>query len=95
MSETKEMRIDSPIWHIDEIAHYLGCSKQAAMRHAKSQGFPTPIGNESRNRKWFREEVIEYFKSSRQTRATVATLIQPQGIAHSQIQYKPRRTKSA
>ena len=51
------------IWNLEDIGDYLGISESAARRLVAHSKFPLSIVNQSRNRRWFKDEVIEFLKS--------------------------------
>lgn len=83
--------LDFQVWTIEDIAIHLKCSVSAARIHARKLDFPKPIGGERRNRKWYRDQVIDYFRNiSTQHDAQVHQLHRAQFSAN-QVKLTPRR----
>lgn len=51
---------DRDIWDIDDIAAFFHVSRKSAERMAARPGFPTPVGNRLRYRRWQAEQVRAY-----------------------------------
>lgn len=55
------------VWTIHDIALYLRSSELSASRRVNQEGFPRPLGNLQRNRRWLAKDVKEFFEKLSKT----------------------------
>ena len=55
------------VWTIQDIALYLRSSELSASRRVNQPGFPRPLGNLQRNRRWLAKDVKEFFEKLSKT----------------------------
>jgi len=55
------------VWTIQDIALYLRSSELSASRWVNRKGFPRPLGNLQRNRRWLAKDVKEFFEKLSKT----------------------------
>ena len=55
------------VWTIQDIALYLRSSELSASRRVNQKGFPRPLGNLQRNRRWLAKDVKEFFEKLSKT----------------------------
>jgi hypothetical protein len=60
------------VWGLEDIASFLNISLAAARRLVNEPRFPGPIANQSRNRRWFADEVKVFLRA--RSRGEVAPL---------------------
>jgi len=82
------------LWGIPEIAAFLRKGQSSARKCAADEGFPTPVMGAQRNRRWFSDEVIDYFRANR-TRKEIPLALSAVTYTPSQIQIRPKKAKAA
>jgi hypothetical protein len=82
------------VWGIPEIATFLKKGHSTARKYAADEHFPAPIAGEQRNRRWFSDEVIDYFRANR-TRKEIPIALSAVPYAPSQIHIRPKKAKAA
>lgn len=53
--------LSDQVWSILHIAMHLGVKESSVLRIVNQPGFPNPIVNTRRNRRWLANDVIVYF----------------------------------
>jgi predicted DNA-binding transcriptional regulator AlpA len=53
----------SEIWTIEDVATYARMSKGGTYGLVNRPGFPSPLGNSHRNRRWLARDVKAYFEN--------------------------------
>lgn len=53
--------LDDSVWTILHIALYLGQKPDSLLSVVNSYGFPSPLTNQKRNRRWLAEDVKSFF----------------------------------
>jgi hypothetical protein len=82
------------LWGIPEIAKYLNKGLSSARKYAADPNFPTPVMDALRDRRWFPDEVIAYFRTERRRDIKRPSGISKQLIPH-RITTKPKKAKAA
>ena len=82
------------LWGIDEIAEFLNKGHSTARKYAADPSFPLPIMGAQRDRRWFPDEVIAHFRTSRQPIPEPQLQIPTQLIPH-RITTKAKKVKAA
>jgi predicted DNA-binding transcriptional regulator AlpA len=82
------------IWGIPQIATFLKKGHSTARKYAADEHFPAPIAGEQRNRRWFSDEVIAYFRTNRTCKERPVAL-SPVPYTPSQIQIRLKKEKAA
>jgi len=85
---------NSVLWGIPEIAKFLNKGTSTARKYAADENFPAPIMGAQRDRRWFPDEVIAYFRSSRQTKQEPQFQIPTQLVPH-RIATKSKKVRAA
>jgi hypothetical protein len=57
---------DDPVWTILHIALYLDVHPDSVLSVVNSYGFPTPLVNQRRNRRWLAADVKRFFEKRSQ-----------------------------
>lgn len=85
---------NSTLWGIPEIAAFLKKGHSTARKYAADQCFPAPIMGAQRDRRWFPDEVIAYFRTSRQPTPGPQLQIPTQLVPH-RITTKSKKVRAA
>ena len=81
------LSLSDPVWSLLHIAMHLGVKESVALRVVNQQGFPSPIVNTKRNRRWLAQDVRTYFEiksqgaMSQETSLRVNPAYQPKVIS--------------
>ena len=51
------------VWMIEDVASHLRMPKKSLYQVVNRAGFPAPIGNMNRGRRWLAHDVKEYFRN--------------------------------
>jgi predicted DNA-binding transcriptional regulator AlpA len=56
-----EVDLNSEVWAIVHVAHFLGLEEKSAFSIVNDPDFPNPIANKQRNRRWLASDVRSHF----------------------------------
>ena len=85
---------NSTLWGIAEIAAFLNKGHSTARKYAADPNFPLPVMGAQRDRRWFPDEVVAYFRSSRQPNPEPQLQIPTQLVPH-RIATKSKKVRAA
>lgn len=87
--------LKDPVWSVLHIAMHLGVKESVVLRAVNKPGFPKPIVNERRNRRWLASDVVDYFarKSKGELVEVTAPKINP-AYEPKVISYKNMQSRS-
>ena len=85
---------NSSLWGINEIATFLNKGLSTARKYAADPEFPLPVLGAQRDRRWFPDEVITYFRTSRKP-VTQPLVANPTQLIPHRITTKPKKEKAA
>ena len=71
------------VWALEDIAEHLRMTKPSLYQLVNRHGFPTPIGNSYRNRRWLAKDVRSYFEGISKN------LYRTKVTAHVEPSYQP------
>ena len=60
------MRLEDSVWTMLHIALYLGVKPNAALSVVHEYGFPKPLINKKRDRRWLAEDIKRFFAKKSQ-----------------------------
>ena len=80
--------LDDEIWTIDHLACIFGVRSSAACAAAQQQGFPKPIFEKQRYRKWFADDIRAFLKNT-----NVQVIHEPKIRSSASTQIKPRQVR--
>jgi hypothetical protein len=55
------VRLEDAVWTVLHIAMFLGIKPTAVLPIVNSNGFPVPLTNKKRDRRWLAEDVKNFF----------------------------------
>lgn len=64
------------IWKLIDIAAHMRTTELSASRMVTQPGFPRPLGNQFRNRRWLASDVREFFEKLSKTPITSRPVMQ-------------------
>ena len=64
------------IWMLRDIALYMRSTELSASRIVNQPGFPRPLGNQHRNRRWLSQDVKQFFENLSKTPITTRAAVQ-------------------
>jgi hypothetical protein len=86
--------VNAALWGISEIAEFLNKGQSTARKYAADPSFPLPIMGAQRDRRWFPDEVVAYFRTSRESTFDPQLQIPTQLVPH-RITTKAKKAKVA
>ena len=69
--------LSDQVWSILHIAMHLGVKESSVLRIVNEPGFPNPIVNTRRNRRWLANDVIDYFTKKSSGELSQSAYAQP------------------
>jgi|LauGreDrversion4_2_1035121.scaffolds.fasta_scaffold42098_2 hypothetical protein len=86
------VHLDDAVWTVLHIAMFLGIKPTAVLSVVNSNGFPVPLTNQKRDRRWLAEDVKHFFamKSKGAYEQKESSLINP-SYSPKSIQIKKTR----
>lgn len=65
--------LDDTVWTTQHIASYLGQQQDSVLSVVNAEGFPRPLANQKRNRRWLSKHVKTFFEKRSQGETPVIT----------------------